>query len=112
MRHDDRIRIVHMIEAAETAIDFVSGRKRSELDSNTMLRFALVHAIGILGEAAGKVSDDQRRAAPGVPWSRIVSMRNRLIHAYFAIDNEILWKTVVDELPALLPKLRELCNDN
>jgi uncharacterized protein with HEPN domain len=39
-------------------------------------------------------------------------MRNRLIHAYFAIDNEILWKTVVDELPALLPKLRELCNDN
>jgi uncharacterized protein with HEPN domain len=38
-------------------------------------------------------------------------MRNRLIHAYFDIDRDILWKAATEEIPALLPKLRELIRD-
>ncbi len=52
MQPDDRIRIRHMIEAAETALGFVAGRERADLDSDTMLLFALVRAIEIIGEAA------------------------------------------------------------
>ena len=100
-----------MIEAAETALGFAGGRSRAELDDDRMLLFALVRAIEILGEAAGKVSQDTRSSAPAIPWSLIVAMRNRLIHAYFDIDRDILWKTVTDELPSLLPLLRELIPD-
>ena len=54
-----------------------------------MLRFALVRAVEIIGEAASKVSFDTRATAPLVPWPAIVSMRNRLIHAYFDIDHDV-----------------------
>lgn len=92
MQDEDRIRLLHMVEAAETAQDFISGRKREDLDTDRMLLFALVRAIELIGEAAGRVSESTRAAASDVPWALIVSMRNRLIHAYFDIDRDILWK--------------------
>ncbi len=97
-----------MIEAAETALDFVSGRRREDLDSDRKLLFALVRAIEIIGEAAGRISETVRNAAPDVPWPLIVSMRNRLIHAYFDVNRDILWKTATIELPELLPQLKAL----
>jgi uncharacterized protein with HEPN domain len=100
--------MLHMIEAAETACGFLSGRIRSDLDSDRMLVFALVRAIEIVGEAASKVSAPTREAAADIPWPLIVSMRNRLIHAYFNADHEVVWKTATEELPQLLPKLRAL----
>jgi uncharacterized protein with HEPN domain len=87
---------------------FISGKIRSDLDSDRMLVFAMVRAIEIVGEAAGRVSAPTREAAPEIPWSLIVSMRNRLIHAYFDVDHEVVWKTAAEELPQLLPKLRAL----
>jgi uncharacterized protein with HEPN domain len=89
MGDDDRVRILHMIEAAEAVADFVAGRRRNDLDEDRMLLFAVVHAIEILGEAANKVSPQIRAAAPQVPWGAIVSMRNRLIHGYFDIEREL-----------------------
>lgn len=108
MQPEDRVRILHMIEATEAALGFVAGRQRADLDDDTMLRFALVRAVEVIGEAAGRVSADARATAPSIPWSLIVAMRNRLVHAYFAIDHDILWRTATDELPALLPTLRAL----
>jgi uncharacterized protein with HEPN domain len=108
---EDRIRILHMIDATETALDFVSGRSRSDLDSDRMLFFALVRAIEVVGEAAGKVTGETRAAAADIPWSLVVSMRNRLIHAYFDVDHDVVWKTASEELPELLPKLRALAGE-
>jgi uncharacterized protein with HEPN domain len=63
MRPDDDIRIRHIVEAAEAARSFVEGRRRDDLDTDVMLRFALVRAIEIVGEAASKQPrDDGRRA--------------------------------------------------
>jgi uncharacterized protein with HEPN domain len=100
-----------MIEAAETACDFVSGKARSDLDSDRMLVFALVRAIEIVGEAASKISQPTREAAVGIPWGSIVSMRNRLIHAYFNVDHDVVWKTATEELPQLLPRLQTLAGE-
>jgi len=108
MPPDDRVRLLHMIEATETALGFVAGRRRDDLDSDSMLLFALVRAVEIVGEAAGRVSAETRATAPGVPLSLIVATRNRLIHAYFDVDRDILWRTATEELPTLLPTLRAL----
>jgi uncharacterized protein with HEPN domain len=97
-----------MIEAAESACQFVSGRARGDLDTDQMLLFAVVRAIEIVGEAGSKVSAATRQSSGDVPWTLIISMRNRVVHAYFDIDHEIVWKTVTEELPELLPKLRAL----
>jgi uncharacterized protein with HEPN domain len=65
----------------------------------------VLHAIQIIGEAATKVSAAGRAEAPAIDWPVIVGMRNRLVHAYFDVDAEILWQTVVQGLPALLKQL-------
>jgi uncharacterized protein with HEPN domain len=106
MLADDRIRIRHMIEAAETAVQFLAGRSQEDLDRDRMLLFAVVRAIEILGEAASKVSADTRAALPDVPWSAIVGLRNRLIHGYFDIDTAIVRKTVTEEIPSLIHRLK------
>ncbi|WP_243651757.1 HepT-like ribonuclease domain-containing protein [Thiobaca trueperi] len=95
-----------MIEAAEDVCRFINGRQRSELDRDRMLLFALVRAIEIIGEAASKVSDDTRQICSDIPWKAMVGMRNRLIHAYFDIDADILWVAATQEIPALLVTLK------
>lgn len=100
-----------MVEAAESALQFAAGRTRQDLDRDRMLLFALTRAIEILGEAASKISEESRVELPLIPWSRIVAMRNRLVHAYFDIDRNILWRTVTEELPELLRLLRRQGSD-
>jgi uncharacterized protein with HEPN domain len=111
MPPEDRIRILHMIEAAESALNFVGGRRRADLNADRMLLFARVRAIEVVGEAASKISETTRGATADIPWSLVASMRNRLIHAYFDVDNDVVWKTATEELPALLPRLRALVGD-
>jgi uncharacterized protein with HEPN domain len=106
MRDEDRIRIGHMIEAAEDALGFVAGRTRADLATDRMLLFALVRAVEIIGEAASKVSNETRSAYAVIPWKAIIGMRNRLVHAYFDIDPDILWVASTVELPALLDQLK------
>ncbi len=70
-----------------------------------MLKMALTHCLEILGEAASKVTPGTRGRFPSIPFAKTVSMRNHLIHAYFDVDLNIVWTTVVEELPTLLPAL-------
>lgn len=108
MQPEDRIRLLHMIEAAENAINFVAGGSRAELEQDRKTLFAVIRCVEILGEAAARLSDGARAAAPDIPWSAIVGMRNRLVHAYFDVDVDVVWKTVTVELPALKIRLHSM----
>lgn len=111
MTPDDRVRVAHMIEAAEHALRFVSGRDRADLDRDAMLTLALARAVEIVGEAASKVSEQGRSELDDVPWVQMVGMRNRLVHAYFDIDRDILWDTVQLALPPLVKRLRDVVQE-
>ncbi|MBW7864275.1 MAG: DUF86 domain-containing protein [Candidatus Hydrogenedens sp.] len=101
----DQNRVRHMLEAACQAISFVNGRSRADLEADTQLRFAVLRALEVLGEAAGRVSPETRAAHPEIPWQLAVGMRNRLVHAYFEVNLDIVWTTVTRTLPALVPGL-------
>jgi uncharacterized protein with HEPN domain len=105
MSPDDRWRILHMIDAAALAQSFVVGRQRTDLDLDAMLTMALTRAIEIIGEAAAQVSTEGRAELPQLPWAAIVGMRNRLVHAYFDVDRDVLWDTTLLALPVLLDQL-------
>jgi uncharacterized protein with HEPN domain len=102
---EDRIRIQHIMDAAREAIGFAEGKSRKNLDSDPMLARALMHAILEIGEAAARTSEAGRSRAPNVPWVQIVGMRNVLVHVYWGVDFDRLWKTVTEELPPLLAML-------
>lgn len=108
MPPEDRVRLLHMIEAAENALNFVAGLDIAELEQDRKTLFAVIRCIEIIGEAAARLSEATRAAAPDIPWSAIVGMRNRLVHAYFDVDTELVWKTIHVELPALRERLQTL----
>ena len=100
-----------MMDAARQAMGFAQGKSRKSLDTDPMLARALMHAILEIGEAASRTSDAGRSRAPEVPWAQIVGMRNVLIHVYWGVDFDRLWKTVSEELPALLAMLELATKD-
>jgi len=101
----DQVRMQHMLDACRETLRFVRDRTRADLTNDRMLSFAIVRALEILGEAASRVTAETREACPGLPWSSIVGMRNRLIHGYFDIDLDRVWDTVILDLPALEDQL-------
>lgn len=97
-----------MIEAADEAMSFIAGCTPTGLENDRKTLFAVIRCIEIIGEAAARVSDATRNSAPNVPWSAIVGMRNRLVHAYFDVDADLVWKTTSVELPVLKARLQAL----
>lgn len=97
----DRSRFEHMLSAAHAAMRFVQSRTRADLDHDEMLRRALVNAIQEIGEAASRVTDEGRARARSLPWQSIVAMRHILVHVYWGVDHDQLWKVVIDDLPPL-----------
>jgi uncharacterized protein with HEPN domain len=108
MRKDDEIRLRHMRDAAQEASTFSRNRSRSDLDHDRMLQHSLVRCIEIIGEAASQITKETQRQLPDIPWPNIVAMRNRLIHAYFDIDLDRVWDTVIDDLPPLIATLDKI----
>ena len=99
---DDRTRLRHMVEAAQEAIGYAEGIERDTFDTSRPLQHSVVRCVEIIGEAANRISRDLRSANPQVPRADIIAIRNRIVHAYFDIDIEIVWRTAREDLPALL----------
>jgi len=100
--------VQHTFDGACEAVSFVQERRREDLDSDRLLVLGLVKAIEIIGEAAYQVSESARADVPSIPWEDIVSMRHRLVYTYFDINLDILWRTVQDDLPPLVPALESV----
>jgi uncharacterized protein with HEPN domain len=97
-----------MLDATNEALDFVDDKRRSDLDKDRKLVLSLVKELEIIGEAAGKVSLEVRSQHGAIPWQDISGMRNRLIHAYFDIDLDVVWTTVTKDLPLLKTELEKI----
>ena len=108
MRKDDLIRLRHMLDAAREVLSFSQNETRDSLDIERMLTLSIVKDLEIIGEAASKVTKECREELPQIPWQNIVSMRNRLIHAYFDINLDIVWTTVIEDLPPLISELEKI----
>ncbi|VFN07830.1 MAG: Uncharacterized conserved protein, contains HEPN domain, partial [Candidatus Kentron sp. G] len=87
---------------------YVGRYPRNNASRNTQLQDSVIRRIEIIGEAARRVSPVMRERYPQIPWSEMVSMRNRMIHEYDDIDLPIVWNTVQQDLPALLRLIEPL----
>jgi uncharacterized protein with HEPN domain len=107
---DDLVYIRHAIDAAEKICLFTKGKSRSDLDADEPLALALVRLLEIIGEAANCVSAELINNNPNVPWKKMIAMRNRLIHGYFDINYDIVWDTIINDIPRLIDLLKQLLN--
>lgn len=102
----DRVRDI-LDAIAETEF-FTQGMNLTDFKADMKTVKAVELNFIIIGEAARAIPDEIQKANPVVPWQLMRSMRNRMVHMYFHIDPDILWKTVKDDLPLLVPHLENL----
>jgi uncharacterized protein with HEPN domain len=100
-----------MLDAACEAVDFARERTRGDLTIDRKLVLALVKDIEIIGEAAYRTSQASRKKLPGIPWEDIIGMRHRLVHAYFDVNLDVLWRTVQKDLPPLISELQRVVSE-
>ncbi len=97
-----------MLEHAQKARNFVEGMSGDEFLRDEKTVFAAIRALEIVGEAAKQVPDSVREQHPDIAWRDISRMRDKLIHHYFGVNLKLVWKTLQDDLPVLIPKLEKL----
>jgi uncharacterized protein with HEPN domain len=107
-RHDLRLTIEQMLAHCREALDIVGTRRREDLESDRLFELAMARLLEIIGEAAGRVPHDLQAEHDEIPWHAIIGLRNRLIHGYDAVDLDIVWQVLAQDLPALVVSLEQL----
>ncbi len=108
MPKDDWVYVGHMLDMARKARQALRGKSRAGYDADEILRLGLAHLVQVIGEAARHVSPEFRAAHSESPWPGIVGMRNKVVHDYLNVDDDILWQTVTGDLPPLIELLEGL----
>jgi uncharacterized protein with HEPN domain len=107
-RRDWRLRIEDILDAIERVQRHTAGQGLAAFLADEKTIDAVARCFGIVGEAARHVPDDVAAAHPELPWAEMRAMRSVLVHAYFDVTNETLWKTAHEDLPGLVGLLRQL----
>jgi uncharacterized protein with HEPN domain len=111
MPKDDTVYVGHMLDTARKARLLIEGKSRKDFDADEVLRLALTHLLQTIGESARRVSQDFRTANHQLPWKAIVGMRTKIVHDYLDVDEDIVWDTIIQELPELIQILKTIVNE-
>lgn len=95
-------------EAIHRILAYTQGMSWVDFLEDHRTQDAIVRNIEVIGEAAKNLSNDLRRQYPHIPWKDMAGARDRLIHHYFGVNNEIVWQIVQKDLPALLPQIQTI----
>lgn len=106
MRSDD-YRLLDILEAI-AKIERYTERGRGEFDRNELVQTWCLHHLLIIGEAVRSLSRELRLQHTEVPWVEIIAMRNILVHEYFGIDTDEVWRAVQRDLPTLKRQIQAI----
>lgn len=103
-----RLRIEDILDAAGRIKRYVEGRDLAAFVSDDLTLDAVSRCFGIIGEAATHIPKEVVAGHPEIPWADMRAMRNIVVHEYFGVTNETLWKTAREDLPTIVEPLRKL----
>ena len=107
----DNVRLRHMTDACRKAMSFASGKSREDLEDDELLALALIRLLEVIGEATRGISEELRERYPEIKWRALAGIRDRLIHGYFDVDLDIIWRIVTDDLPLLAENLARISSE-
>ena len=97
----DKGRLEHILQAIDKVFEFSSGVKREDFQKDSILYFAIVKNIEIIGEASYMLSLEFKDSHPDTDWQVIIAMRHFLVHGYYQVDPEEVWNVIEQDLQPL-----------
>lgn len=108
MSERDLQSLLDMLVSAKLANGYVAGKTWAEFEEDIKFQDAVIRRLEIIGEAAGRISQETRRSLPQFSWGEIIGMRNKIVHEYDGVRLDIVWATVREDLPALIAELEKI----
>jgi uncharacterized protein with HEPN domain len=105
---DDRIYIEHILQSIGRINCYLTGKDYQSFSDDFLTQDAVIRQLEIIGEATKRISKELRAINPNIPWSDMAGMRDILIHDYFDVDTDIVWKTASESLSDLEKLLQNL----
>jgi uncharacterized protein with HEPN domain len=106
----DKERIQHILDAITEIENYIDKATKEQFLNNSMMRFASIKQIEIIGEAANQITDATKNKFSEIEWKQITGLRNILVHEYFGVDNSLVWQIVITDIPLLKEKITEVLN--
>ena len=107
MSRDPDLYLEDIRVACKDVLEFTAGLTLESLINDKLRRQATIHSIFIIGEATKHVPADVRARYPRLRWREMAGLRDRIAHAYFGLDYEMVWDIVENDIPFLLETLGE-----
>ncbi len=104
----DVVRLQHILEAAGEIISYTKGATFEGFKDNSMMLFATIKQLEIIGEAANSLSEETRAGNSEIPWRKIIGLRHILVHEYFAIDRPSIWLIVQEKVPEIQQQVSDI----
>ena len=102
----DEIRLKHVLDAIEEIEKYLLEVDFPMFIENSMMRFACIKQMEIIGEASNHISNELKSKFTDVEWAQIVGMRNVFAHEYFGIDSSLVWEIIKNDIPELKEKIK------
>lgn len=103
---NDEFFLRDIVEFCEHLEEYVQGVEKRVFLENRMLQDALVRKLELIGEAAKNLGEEIREQNQSIPWREIARMRDKVIHHYFKVDLDIVWQTVINDIPKLKSEIK------
>lgn len=101
----DRQRLLHIFDAIAEIESYTQNVQLNNFLDNSMMRFASIKQIEIIGEAANYITQETKDKFTDLEWRQIIGMRHILVHEYFGVDFTIIWQVIINDLPVLKNKV-------
>ena len=97
----DKQRLLHIVESINEIEHYTFNSKFDKFEVDSMMRFASIKQIEIIGEAANYITEETKTKFPNVQWRQIIGLRHILVHEYFGIDSKLIWQIITNDIPQL-----------
>lgn len=104
----DKQRLLHILESIEEIEKYIYGVSFDTFLENSMMRFASVKQIEIIGEAANNITEEVKSKFSDIQWRQITGLRHVLVHEYFGVDTKLIWQIISDDIPELKIRIKEV----